>query len=156
MIPILLCSYFLNQNLIESRFKANLACREIKEAAKYINKNDVVLDINSSNELIYSHINGYLGIDKLIVLLNTYEAYCGWFPVIWNSRIFPKYKIGNQLIEDSKTRNYKEIINLNQIVFIGNDFQSNDFYKQIKTELEMNYQLVFTSTSGLVHSYKLK
>lgn len=70
--------------------------KAINVAARVIKPGSVVLPVNLSDNWLENHFSNYLGVDKPMVILENYEAEIGWFPVIYDMKLLPKFQLGQQ------------------------------------------------------------
>jgi hypothetical protein len=60
----------------------------IKQSVPYIEKDSLMLTFNYlyNYNWLHSHSIGYAGSEKQIPIIENYEAYLKWFPIIWNTK----------------------------------------------------------------------
>lgn len=60
----------------------------IKQSVPYIEKDSLMLTFNYLYDYnwLHSHSIGYVGSEKQIPIIENYEAYLKWFPIIWNTK----------------------------------------------------------------------
>lgn len=132
----------------------------INNASKYIKQNSVVLPVNMSDHWIQPHFSNYLGIDKPLIILENYEAFTGWFPVVWNTRNIPRLKLGEfDEITGSKWISNIASSQIKQIdyVFLYGNLKSLNTpeWSDLKEALNKCYKLIF-SDNNFINIYTVR
>jgi len=131
---------------------------EMYEASLVIPENCIVLPINLSNNWLEKHIDGLLGSERKIVILNNYESYLGWFPVLKKDQEFNYYTLSNDdyldLIVHSKQPFTRVNQNVQAVCVYGEtaNIQSAE-YNLISQGLASHYRLAYSSAGNFVHIY---
>ena len=68
----------------------------ISKAADYVNPNSVVFTIDFTGNWLQGHYGDYIGIQKPIVIMDSYEATMSWFPLRWNREKMPQVEFGGK------------------------------------------------------------
>lgn len=157
---LLLFNYKLVNYHKEQTLVLDGIAQECFQASRLVEPNKVVLPIDNSKHWLLPHFSNYLGIEKPVVILENYEAFTGYFPIIWNEKSFPKILLGNQgginypcLYWKS---NEKGLIKKADYIFVlGNLEEEIDLCKQtILQDVKRDYNLLFKSDHTKLYALK--
>ena len=154
-IPIFIIISYVSIALLKlyfiSTMQANITIKEINAASNNIKPNSVVLPINYSNNMLFSHVSNYLGIDKPMVVLENYEAYLYYFPLGWNMQSMPQLLLYNQPADFNCvtwTKNNSNTRKFIDYVFIIRDGEKDipeDCTTKIKNLLSSGYEIQYSN-----------
>lgn len=75
----------------------NLEVQKTMNVIDYVEENKTLVFANFSNNWFGGHFSNYLAIDKKIIVLENYEAYMGYFPVLWNGEKLNQFVLSDSL-----------------------------------------------------------
>ena len=153
--------------------------KEYIEVTQQLPHNVTVLPLSFSNQgqidnkllcpriEIFKHLNGYVGASKQLILFDNYEANTSVSPLLWKESKNPYYNLSKDGIggmEMSQPRvnimeyNKIEGCRIDYVLIWGDDkrFGESKELKQLFTEINIEYDLVYTSVDGLSLLYKKK
>ena len=160
---VIIIVYSINIRVVQNKFLTGLDkdIKEIKELKEYMEPNTVYYPFNFNPNWLKVHFLNYVGINDPYVsalLINC----SGTFPIIDTRRELPVVMLG-----DTDLGNFCNLCSNwnkshpNQIVdyvIVGGTifFSGSDNFDDIKTVLDNNYNLIYTSSGKNVELYKIK
>lgn len=127
----------------------------------HIEPESVVLPIGTPSDWMMGHLTNYLGADRKVVILENYEAFTGYFPLIWNWRKMPNLSAGGANLHHIGSYSFRSEIDsslarkeVDCIIFTGElNIETNNKIL-IDSILRESYQSVFTSPDSTIVLYK--
>lgn len=96
-------SHFQRMELYRSTNRIlNDTAEEVMEHSVHLQSGSTVLPVSFSNNWLHGHLYNYIGIDKPVVVLNNYELYVDYFPLIWNYENVPNLVLGETENDNSR------------------------------------------------------
>ncbi len=160
---VIIIVYSINIRVVQNKFLTGLDkdIKEIKELKEYMEPNTVYYPFNFNPNWLKVHFLNYVGINDPYVsalLINC----SGTFPIIDTRRELPVVMLGDtdlgnfcNLCSNWNKSHPKQIVDY---VIIGGTifFTGSDNFDDIKTVLDNNYNLIYTSSGKNVELYKIK
>ena len=162
-MALLLCVAFYEQL---ERFTIS---RELSEQAEqlmisetYIHPKSILLPLNYSSNWLHSNFSNYLGTNKLVLVLDNYEAGTPHFPLKWRENFNPMGQIGNFGGSRNPTI---EVENYEQKYPVKIDYITRWYYDDQTTDstniatdkkIRANFQLIYRSPSKGIELFKRK
>jgi len=74
----------------------NETVKEVKLSLNQIEDNSVILPINKTDNWLKGRMPNYLATDRPIVVLENYQAWFNYFPIMWEEKSFPKLRLSGK------------------------------------------------------------
>lgn len=91
----LFVTFYQQLNRFNVSRELSFQVEQLMSAESHIHDNSILLPLNYSNNWLHSNISNYLGSNKLILVLDNYEAATPHFPLKWKNNLNPMGQIGN-------------------------------------------------------------
>ena len=178
MIPVIVIPLVLISLRTPHHKKASEAVQEYLSVRPLIKDRSTVLPLSFAHQglsadglwvsdriWLFMHAADYLGSDKSLVMLGNYEAGLGYFPIVWHQNKQPFFHIAtNEGIEGRPPSvdllSYQEktggTIDYVLTWCIEGEFSNHPYTIDLKKQLNVAYELIFTSQNGLARLYKFR
>ena len=166
---LFICFTGLSIVRISNQLTASQAVNDYLSAGPFIKPLSVVLPLNFSRSgmdgqghviadrnHLFSHISGYMGTEKPLIILDNYEANMGYFPLEWTRKTNPY----NHLSKDegiegcppyAVINDYKQTsgVNIDYILMwcFDSSYLQNEHFKSLYSEVNAGYHLMYTSAT---------
>lgn len=91
----IICHFGLMNYYFKQISTLNKYAESIHTLARKVEPNSVILPLGTPPDWMLGHISNYIGANKKVVILENYEAYTGYFPIVWNWQSIPNVSIVN-------------------------------------------------------------
>ncbi len=139
----------------------NKSAENIHSLAKKVKPNSVILPIGSHPNWMLGHISNYIGADKKVVLLENYEAYTGYFPILWDWKSIPNITLGNTNLNDVCLSSFETEFNktflrkIDYIVLTKNPNAQGICKAKVDSIINCSYKKIYTSEDNAFELFEL-
>ncbi|MBL0047325.1 MAG: hypothetical protein IPP32_04410 [Bacteroidetes bacterium] len=122
----------------------------ISKAADHIKDNSLIFTIDLSGNWLQGHYGDYIAIQKPVVVLDSYEAAIGWFPLKWNTTQLPQVQLAGKssvagiFWPSNNTAAVKRNIDY-VLVYGNNDVLKEVQWAEVKEVLTKNFKLIYAA-----------
>lgn len=133
----------------------------IHSLAENVEPNSVVLPIGAHPNWMLGHISNYIGADKKVVILENYEAYTGYFPILWNWQSIPNITLGNTNLNNICLSSFETDSNktffrkVDYIVLIRNQEVQDICKVKVDSIINCSYKKIFISEDNNFELFEL-
>lgn len=132
---------------------------DIRKSSNSIEENKVVLSLKTNGDWLLGHYPSYLGLDKPMVVLDNYEAYNRYFPIIWNFEDLPSLFLSDYIKSDIPCMNWPDghgkggNYQIDYVFIIGSEveMQEEDCYYKLYKVLMKDFKLKYKSKFTLLY-----